>query len=83
MIYFVYILYSPSTNHFYVGHTNNIDKRIEQHNAGRTISTKRGRPWTVVYKEDFPSKAAAYNRELEIKSIKSKVFIEKLINSKA
>ncbi|HEY4786457.1 MAG TPA: GIY-YIG nuclease family protein [Bacteroidales bacterium] len=81
MPYYVYILYSQSTDHYYVGHTNDLRQRIDQHNAGRTPSTKTGRPWTLVYKETYPDKSSAFRRELEIKNKKSRKYIEQLISS--
>ncbi len=81
--YLVYILFSSSRNHFNFGHTHNIVERLKQHNAGRTPSTKRGRPWRIVYQEAFPDKTSAIIRELEIKKMKSKVYIEKLIKSES
>jgi len=79
MQYFVYILYSPSRDRYYVGHTHDLPQRIDQHNAGRTTSTKSGRPWSIVYSEKLPDKSAAAKRELEIKNMKSRIYIERLI----
>ena len=81
MQYFVYILFSPTRNHFYIGHSHNIVERLKQHNSGRTPSTKPGRPWILVYQETYPNKSSAYKRELELKNMKSRIYIENLINS--
>jgi putative endonuclease len=80
MVNFVYILYSDSIDRYYIGSCSNIDVRLSRHNAGATISTKSGRPWKVVYKEEFNSKTAAIKREYYLKRMKSRVFIEKFFN---
>ncbi|MGM0946474.1 MAG: GIY-YIG nuclease family protein [Bacteroidota bacterium] len=33
-MYFVYILFSPKTNKYYVGSTDNLESRLKHHNAG-------------------------------------------------
>ena len=81
MQYFVYILFSPSKNRYYIGHSHDLAERLQQHNSGRTPSTKPGRPWILVYQETYPNKSSAYKRELEMKNMKSRIYIENLINS--
>ncbi|MCB0804129.1 MAG: GIY-YIG nuclease family protein [Flavobacteriales bacterium] len=78
-MYTVYILYSNSKDKYYVGHTSDIEDRLTRHNTGRNKSTKYGVSWELVYKEAFSTKSEAYQRELEIKKKKSRVYIEKLI----
>jgi len=52
------------------------------HNNGWTKSTKAGIPWIMVYSEKCPSKSDAIRREKEIKRMKSRTYLESLINSK-
>jgi len=79
MPHFLYILFSETRDRFYIGSCANIESRLIRHNAGATPSTKTGRPWEVVYSEQFDSKAEALKRENYIKRMKSRVLIEKLI----
>ena len=79
--YYIYILYSDSTDKFYTGASSDIDKRLQRHNAGATKSTKNGRPWKIVYSEEFNTNKEALNRERYIKKQKSRSFITKLIES--
>ncbi|MCB0478966.1 MAG: GIY-YIG nuclease family protein [Crocinitomicaceae bacterium] len=81
MKYFVYILYSPSINKYYVGQTTNIENRLKFHNSKEynKIWTKRGIPWTLVYKEEYESRSESMQREKFIKKQKSRIYIEKLI----
>ena len=68
MNFFVYILYSPSHNRFYAGQTNNLDDRLDYHNAGKVKSTKPYRPWELIYFETLFSRAEAMKREKWFKS---------------
>ncbi len=72
----LYILRSEKTARYYVGHTNDLDRRVREHNSGQTKSTRPGRPWVLVYVEEFDSKRLASEREREIKSWKSRRTIE-------
>ena len=75
----VYILRSEKIGKFYVGHTEDINKRLLRHNSGQVTATRGKGPWAIVYQEYFPSRAEAVRRELEIKSKKSSKYIERLM----
>ncbi len=68
MPHFVYILLCAD-NTLYVGATNNLEKRLKQHNESKSGAhyTKIRRPVVLKYKEDLPTLAAARAREAEIK----------------
>jgi putative endonuclease len=74
-MFYVYILKSIITGRFYIGVTNNLEKRLRNHNKGGTRSTKPFKPWKIVYKEEFIDKYKAYKREFYLKSPKG--FLEK------
>jgi len=76
---FTYILYSEILDSYYVGSCNNLDERLRRHNAGHSLSTRKGIPWNVVYQKEFLTKAEAMKEEYRIKKQKSRIFIEKLI----
>jgi len=58
---FVYVLYSDRTGRHYIGHTNDLDRRFKEHNAGRVKSTKAGLPWRmIVYKKYFSRSQARW-----------------------
>ncbi len=67
-MYFVYILYSETHQRFYVGQTNNIEKRIARHNSGNVISTKFYRPWKLIYNESVSTREEAMRLEKWYKS---------------
>tara|TARA_B100000242_G_C42949752_1_gene440405 strand:- start:415 stop:645 length:231 start_codon:yes stop_codon:yes gene_type:complete len=52
----------------YVGYTNNLKKRVIQHNTGKGAKFTRGRKWKLIYKENFNSKKEAISREYYIKN---------------
>ncbi len=76
---FVYILQSETTGRYYVGSTNDLARRQEEHGRGHSLSTRGRGPWTLVYQEQFDSLLTARRRELEIKRWKSSKMILALI----
>jgi len=81
--YHVYIIYSVCRDRYYIGHTSDVRERLLQHNAGRTPSTKFGKPWIMVYTETCKDKSTATRRESEIKRMKSRLYLKTLINGKS
>ncbi len=81
-MFFAYILRSLKTDKYYVGNTSDLVRRLHEHNEGKTYSTRTGIPWELVYHEEFTSRRDAVARELEIKSQKSRTFIERLISKR-
>ncbi len=72
MIHYVYILRCSDTT-YYTGYTNNLEKRIKQHNDGNGAKyTKGKRPVKLVYKEEFSDKSVAMKREYQIKQLTRK-----------
>lgn len=54
----------------YTGWTNNLEKRIQNHNDGKGAKyTKSRRPVVLVYYESFPTKEEAMSREYAIKQL--------------
>jgi putative endonuclease len=80
--FYVYILQSRKDLSFYIGQTNDLDIRLAKHNSGKSKYTSAKIPWEIVYFEVFDIRVAAIKREREIKSKKSKKYIEFLIATK-
>jgi putative endonuclease len=76
---FVYILYYAVKDKYYVGCTENIETRLEQHNSARNLSTKHGIPWKIVHVESFGTLQLSRQREQYIKKMKSRKFTEQVI----
>lgn len=79
-MFFTYIIQSEKDSSFYVGYSENPEKRLEKHNNAKTGYTSRKQPWKLVYTEEFKTKTEAIIREKFIKNQKSRDFIMKLIN---
>ena len=82
-MYCVYVLKSLKNSRLYTGSTNNIERRLEEHNSGGSKYTRFTRPFVLVYKEEFETRSEAYKRELFLKSGKGreslKAFIVKCV----
>ncbi len=78
-MYKVYILYSSRINKYYVGHTENLELRLDRHNQGSSKFTSQTNDWQIVYSEDYLTKGDAMKRENEIKKKKSRKYIEELV----
>ncbi len=74
-MYFTYIIESQSTARWYYGHTDNIDRRIHEHNTNHTKSTKNKGPWKIIFIRSFPIRQGACNFEFKLKKSRNKAFI--------
>ena len=74
----VYILRSiDNPDKIYVGYTNNIDRRLEEHNSGSQIYSKRYAPWELITYLTFTDKTIASQFEKYLKTPSGKAFINK------
>jgi putative endonuclease len=80
-MFYVYILYSEKLDKYYVGSTNDLLRRLNDHNRGKTNYSKQGVPWILKYSEEYSRRQEAYSREIEIKKKKSRKYIEYLISN--
>ena len=67
IMFYVYLLRSEAAKKIYVGLTNDLQRRLEQHNAGENISTKPYRPWKLIYHEASMTYQLAESREHRLK----------------
>ena len=83
---YVYILESLKDGKFYTGSTIDLRKRLQEHNAGRTPSTKYRRPLKLVYFEEYATLGQARVREKALKQVKAgrekKVLVEQFPREK-
>lgn len=66
-MYFVYVLKSLKDGNFYVGRTNNFERRFKEHNAGKVQSTKSRRPFILLVKMSVDSEKESVELELKYK----------------
>jgi putative endonuclease len=76
--FYVYVLRSQKTGRRYIGHCENLDRRLIQHNSGGTKATQYGKPWVLAYSEPYQSRTAAVRRELFLKSGIGREMLDKL-----
>jgi len=79
-MFFTYILHSNKHGGYYIGSTNNLEKRLNDHNQGIVKSTKSGIPWVVKHSEKYNTRPEAQKRELQLKSWKKRKALERLIS---
>ena len=62
-MYYTYILQSEKNGSYYIGFTRQLQKRIRQHNSGKSKYTSKHTPYKLVYYEQFKTKEEAILRE--------------------
>lgn len=77
-IYTVYAIKSEMDGRVYVGFSLDVERRLKEHNAGKTRSTKGYRPWRLIYTEEVEGRIVARNKEKYFKSGIGKEFLKSL-----
>ena len=80
-LFFVYVLESLRDKKRYVGFTNNLKKRIDQHNKGLTFSTKSRLPMILIYFEACLNREDAKRREVYLKTTRGRRFLVKRLKT--
>ena len=76
---FVYILSSLRKNKYYVGSTNDLERRFFQHKSGKVKSTKGLLPVKLVFSQKFETLQIARRIESKLKKYKNKEIISSII----
>ena len=71
-MYTVYVLKSLRDGRRYIGYISDIERRVQEHNAGETESTRFRRPFELIYTETYRTKDEATSREKFFKSGKGR-----------
>jgi putative endonuclease len=66
-MHYVYLLQSKKDNYIYIGNTDNLERRLSEHNSGNNIATKRHKPFELVYYEAYLDKRDVLDRENKLK----------------
>ncbi|MBL7695740.1 MAG: GIY-YIG nuclease family protein [Ferruginibacter sp.] len=74
----MYAIRSLTRNYIYVGHTNDLKRRLSEHNNGENRSTKAYKPFVLLYSEQVPDRNMARIREKYLKSGIGKEFLRSL-----
>jgi putative endonuclease len=80
-MYYTYILKSIKTGKLYIGHTDNPERRLAEHNNGKSKATCKRGLWELIFKKEFNSKSEATVFELKLKKLKSKKYILENLNN--
>ncbi len=67
-MFYVYAIKSFGKNYIYVGITDNIERRLSQHNSGENKSTKAYKPFIIIHSESFATRPEARMKEIYFKS---------------
>lgn len=76
-MYYVYILKSLKNGDVYVGYSDDLKRRFDQHNSGSVRSTQFNRPWDLPYYEAYKDKHDATKRERQLKNHAAKNDLKK------
>ncbi|MEI6494459.1 MAG: GIY-YIG nuclease family protein [bacterium] len=67
MMFYVYVLKSKKDDNLYFGSTNDLRRRLSEHNTGKVPSTKPRRPFELRYYEAYTKESDARHREASLK----------------
>ena len=71
-MYYVYALKSNKNGDLYIGYSEDLKRRFNDHNIGKVQSTKPNRPWDLIYYEAYRNKKDATIREKQLKMHRAK-----------
>ncbi|PJE67520.1 excinuclease ABC subunit C [Candidatus Shapirobacteria bacterium CG10_big_fil_rev_8_21_14_0_10_40_9] len=74
-MFYIYILRSKKDGQLYIGSTNDLRRRLKEHNEGKVFSTKFRTPFELIYYEAYKIEKDARKRESNLK-LRSKAFTQ-------
>ena len=78
MNYYVYIIKSETDQSWYYGFSENPEKRLHFHNAGKSTYTKGKVPWELIFCRSFDIKTEALKFEQYLKKMRNKEYIKRV-----
>lgn len=81
-MFYVYILKSKVDGEYYIGSTNDLRRRIAEHNSGKSFSTKLRKPLDLIYYEAYKGEKDARHREHNLK-LRSRAFTQLKVRLRA
>lgn len=79
-MYYVYVIQSLKDEKLYIGYTNNLQRRFEEHNAGRNKVTKDRKPFRLLYYEACNQKGDAIKRENQFKTGFGRAYLKRRLS---
>ena len=81
-MYTVYVLRSLKNNRLYTGSTNDLERRLIEHNGGHKGYTKYAGPFKLIYWEKYSTRSGAYKREMFLKTGRGREFIKDVLGAR-
>jgi len=81
-MWYVYIIRNNTNGRFYIGSTNNVERRIAEHNRSKKRSVTHFGQYYFIYSEKYANRSEAYQREMQIKAYKGGNSFKKLLREK-
>ncbi len=81
-MFFVYVLKSQKNGRLYTGSTDNVERRLMEHNSGQSHATRHVRPFDLLHVESFQTRSQAVQRERVLKTGKGRDELEKILRNK-
>lgn len=79
-MFYVYVLKSLKNERLYTGSTNNLERRLHEHNIGQTKYTKKAGPFELIYKEAYNTSLEAKKRERFLKTGKGRELLKNILD---
>ncbi|MBI2124024.1 MAG: GIY-YIG nuclease family protein [Candidatus Wildermuthbacteria bacterium] len=81
MFFYVYILQSKKDHKFYIGYTNDLRRRFQEHNKGLSFATKGRTPFILIYYEAYLNRQDAEGREKFFKTGWGKQYMKRVLKN--
>ena len=80
-MHYFYVIYSKKVDHYYIGETMDLERRLMEHHQGvfKGCFTRRSDDWVYSLTISFSSKMKAQQAERFVKKMNSRKFVERLI----
>ncbi|MEL7001174.1 MAG: GIY-YIG nuclease family protein [Bacteroidota bacterium] len=79
-MFYTYAINSLTRNYIYVGLTDNIERRVNEHNTGKNKTTRPYKPFEIIYSKEFSTRQEARMHEKYLKSGSGKEYLKTLRN---
>ena len=76
LMYYTYVIQNQKSKYWYTGSTNDLRKRLKQHNGGKSTWTKARGPWDLIYYEASLNEQDARSREKYLKTGMGKRYLK-------
>ena len=74
-MFFAYVIQSEIDGSLYKGHSEDLQRRLQQHNSGKTKSIKSKIPYILIYSEGFLTREESIKREKYFKTAAGRRFL--------